>query len=67
MFIGWNNTNFDRFMTHFNFFKANRYPYITHSSPNDEHDGIHSKICTILNPKTLKTGLTEKEATLLLL
>ena len=61
VFIGWNNLNFDRRMFHFNFFKANRYPYITHSSPNSEHDGIHlARSAQFLNPKTLKTGLTEK-------
>tara|TARA_B100000963_G_scaffold357201_1_gene378828 strand:- start:403 stop:2007 length:1605 start_codon:yes stop_codon:yes gene_type:complete len=61
MFIGWNNTGFDRFMTHHNFFKANRFPYITHSSPNREHDGIHiARAAQLLNPETLKTGLTNK-------
>ena len=61
MFIGWNNTNFDRFMTQHNFFKGNRYPYITHSSPNSEHDGIHiARAAQLLNPETLKTELTEK-------
>jgi len=39
--MGWSNLNFDRRMFHFNFFKNNRYPYITHSSPNSEHDGLH--------------------------
>ena len=54
MFIGWNNTNFDRFMTQHNFFKGNRYPYITHSSPNCEHDGIHlARAAQLLNPETL--------------
>ncbi len=61
MFIGWNNTNFDRFMTQHNFFKGNRYPYITHSAPNSEHDGIHiARAAQLLKPDTLKTGLTEK-------
>ena len=61
IFIGWNNTGFDRFMTHHNFFRANRYPYITHSSPNSEHDGLHiARAAQLLNPETLKTGLTEK-------
>ena len=61
MFIGWNNLNFDRKMFHFNFFKGNRYPYITHSSPNSEHDGINiARAAQFLDPKTLKTGLTEK-------
>ena len=61
MFLGWNNSNFDRMMTHHNFFKGNRYPYITHSSPNSEHDGIHiARAAQLLNPETLKTGLTDK-------
>ena len=48
-------------MTHHNFFRANRYPYITHSSPNSEHDGLHiARASQLLNPETLKTGLTEK-------
>ena len=43
----------------FNFFKNNRYPYITHSSPNQEHDGLHiARAAQTLNPETLKTGLT---------
>ena len=60
MFMGWSNLNFDRRMFHFNFFKSNRYPYITHSSPNSEHDGIHiARAAQTLNPETLKTGLTD--------
>ena len=60
MFMGWSNLNFDRRMFHFNFFKANRYPYITHSSPNCEHDGLHiARAAQTINPKTLKTELTE--------
>ena len=60
IFIGWNNTGFDRFMTHHNFFRANRYPYITHSSPNSEHDGLHiARAAQTLNSETLKTELTE--------
>ena len=58
-FIGWHNTNFDRKMFHFNLFRANRYPYITHSSPNKEHDGLHiARAAHTLNPETLKTELT---------
>tara|TARA_B100001741_G_scaffold90297_1_gene73944 strand:+ start:676 stop:2112 length:1437 start_codon:yes stop_codon:yes gene_type:complete len=60
MFIGWSNLNFDRRMFHFNFFKGNRYPYITHSSPNTEHDGLHiARAAHTLNSETLKTELTE--------
>ncbi len=60
MFMGWSNLNFDRRMFHFNFFKGNRYPYATHSSPNSEHDGLHiARAAQTLNPSTLKTELTE--------
>ncbi len=60
MFMGWSNLNFDRRMFHFNFFKGNRYPYITHSSPNQEHDGLHiARAAQTLNSETLKTELTE--------
>ncbi len=60
MFMGWSNLNFDRRMFHFNFFKGNRYPYLTHSSPNQEHDGLHiARAAQTLNPETLKTELTE--------
>ena len=60
MFMGWSNLNFDRRMFHFNFFKGNRYPYVTHSSPNKEHDGLHiARAAQTLNPETLKTELTE--------
>ena len=60
MFMGWSNLNFDRRMFHFNFFKGNRYPYATHSSPNKEHDGLHiARAAQTLNPETLKTELTE--------
>ena len=60
MFMGWSNLNFDRRMFHFNFFKGNRYPYATHSSPNQEHDGLHiARAAQTLNSKTLKTELTE--------
>ncbi len=60
LFMGWSNLNFDRRMFHFNFFKGNRYPYITHSSPNKEHDGLHvARVAQTLNPETLKTELTE--------
>ena len=60
MFMGWSNLNFDRRMFHFNFFKRNRYPYLTHSSPNQEHDGLHiARAAQTLNPETLKTELTE--------
>ena len=60
MFMGWSNLNFDRRMFHFNFFKGNRYPYATHSSPNSEHDGLHiARAAQTLNPETLKTELTE--------
>ncbi len=60
MFMGWSNLNFDRRMFHFNFFKANRYPYITHSSPNQEHDGLHvARAAQTLNSETLKTELTQ--------
>jgi exodeoxyribonuclease-1 len=57
--MGWSNLNFDRRMFHFNFFKANRYPYATHSSPNSEHDGLHiARAAQTLNSETLKTELT---------
>ncbi|MDC3231383.1 exodeoxyribonuclease I [Candidatus Pelagibacter sp.] len=60
MFMGWSNLNFDRRMFHFNFFKGNRYPYITHSSPNQEHDGLHvARAAQTLNSETLKTELTQ--------
>ncbi|MFL2885285.1 MAG: exodeoxyribonuclease I [Candidatus Pelagibacter sp.] len=60
MFMGWSNLNFDRRMFHFNFFKGNRYPYATHSSPNSEHDGLHiARAAQTLNSETLKTELTE--------
>ena len=60
MFMGWSNLNFDRRMFHFNFFKGNRYPYVTHSSPNSEHDGLHiARAAQTLNSETLKTELTE--------
>ena len=60
MFMGWSNLNFDRRMFHFNFFKGNRYPYITHSSPNQEHDGLHvARAAQTINSGTLKTELTE--------
>ncbi len=60
MFMGWSNLNFDRRMFHFNFFKGNRYPYATHSSPNQEHDGLHiTRAAQTLNSETLKTELTE--------
>ena len=60
VFMGWSNLNFDRRMFHFNFFKGNRYPYATHSSPNSEHDGLHiARAAQTLNPVTLKTELTE--------
>ena len=59
MFMGWSNLNFDRRMFHFNFFKGNRYPYATHSSPNSEHDGLHiARAAQTLNSDTLKTELT---------
>ncbi len=59
-FMGWSNLNFDRRMFHFNFFKGNRYPYATHSSPNKEHDGLHiARAAQTLNSETLKTELTE--------
>ncbi len=59
MFMGWSNLNFDRRMFHFNLFKGNRYPYVTHSSPNSEHDGLHiARAAQTLNPETLKTELT---------
>ena len=58
--MGWSNLNFDRRMFHFNFFKGNRYPYATHSSPNSEHDGLHiARAAQTLNSETLKTELTE--------
>ena len=60
LFIGWSNLNFDRRMFHFNFFKGNRYPYITHSSPNKEHDGLHvARAAQTINAETLKTELTD--------
>ncbi len=60
MFMGWSNLNFDRRMFHYNFFKGNRYPYATHSSPNSEHDGLNiARAAQTLNSKTLKTELTE--------
>ncbi len=60
LFMGWSNLNFDRRMFHFNFFKGNRYPYITHSSPNKEHDGIHvARAAQTINSETLKTELTD--------
>ncbi len=60
MFMGWSNLNFDRRMFHFNFFKGNRYPYATHSSPNQEHDGLHiARAAQTLNSETLKTELTD--------
>ena len=60
MFMGWSNLNFDRRMFHFNFFKGNRYPYATHSSPNSEHDGLHiARAAQTLNSETLKTELTD--------
>ena len=60
LFMGWSNLNFDRRMFHFNFFKGNRYPYITHSSPNSEHDGLHvARAAQTLIPETLKTELTD--------
>ncbi len=60
MFMGWSNLNFDRRMFHFNFFKGNRYPYATHSSPNSEHDGLHiARAAQTLNSETLRTELTE--------
>ena len=60
VFMGWSNLNFDRRMFHFNFFKGNRYPYATHSSPNSEHDGLHiARAAQTLNSETLKTELTE--------
>ena len=60
LIMGWHNTNFDRRMLHHNFFRGNRYPYITHVSPNQEHDGLHiARAAQALNPETLKTELTE--------
>ena len=60
LFMGWSNLNFDRRMFHFNFFKGNRYPYATHSSPNKEHDGLHiARAAQTINSSTLKTELTE--------
>ena len=60
LFMGWSNLNFDRRMFHFNFFKGNRYPYATHSSPNKEHDGLHiARAAQTINASTLKTELTE--------
>ena len=60
LIMGWHNTNFDRRMLHHNFFRNNRYPYITHVSPNQEHDGLHiARAAQTLNPETLKTELTE--------
>ncbi len=59
LFMGWSNLNFDRRMFHFNFFKGNRYPYLTHSSPNQESDGLHvARAAQTINSKTLKTELT---------
>jgi len=59
LFIGWSNLNFDRRMFHFNFFKGNRYPYLTHSSPNQETDGLHvARAAQTINSETLKTELT---------
>ena len=59
LFIGWSNLNFDRRMFHFNFFKGNRYPYLTHSSPNQETDGLHvARAAQTIDSKTLKTELT---------
>ena len=60
MFMGLSYLNFDRRIFHFNFFKGNRYPYATHSSPNSEHDGLHiARAAQTLNSETLKTELTE--------
>ena len=60
LIMGWHNTNFDRRMLHHNFFRNNRYPYITHVSPNQEHDGLHiARAAQTLNPETLKTELTD--------
>ena len=60
LFMGWSNLNFDRRMFHFNFFRGNRYPYATHSSPNKEHDGLHiARAAQTINASTLKTELTE--------
>ncbi len=60
MFMGWSNLNFDLRMFHFNFFKGNRYPYATHSSPNHQHDGLHiARAAQTINSQTLKTELTE--------
>ncbi len=60
LFMGWSNLNFDRRMFHFNLFKGNRYPYITHSSPNKEHDGLHvARAAQTINSETLKTELTD--------
>ncbi len=60
LFMGWSNLNFDRRMFHFNFFKGNRFPYATHSSPNKEHDGLHiARAAQTINATTLKTELTE--------
>ena len=59
LFMGWSNLNFDRRMFHFNFFKGNRYPYLTHSSPNQESDGLHvARAAQTINSETLKTELT---------
>ena len=59
LFMGWSNLNFDRRMFHFNFFKGNRYPYLTHSSPNQETDGLHvARAAQTINSETLKTELT---------
>jgi len=60
LIMGWHNTNFDRRMLHHNLFRNNRYPYITHVSPNQEHDGLHiARAAQTLNPETLKTELTD--------
>ncbi len=60
LIMGWHNTNFDRRMLHHNFFRNNRYPYITHVAPNSEHDGLHiARAAQTINPETLKTELTD--------
>ena len=60
MFMGWSNLNFDSRMLNFNFFKGNRYPYTTHVSPNQQHDGLHiARAAQTINSETLKTELTE--------
>ena len=59
-FIGWGNTNFDRKLIHSNFFRSNRYPYSSHTSPNQETDGLHiARAAQTLDSDTLKTGLTD--------